>query len=71
MTGMRLRGKNGEGKENISDRSAVSQTQGSAFTEEDARAFGEGRAYQIRQVQGKHYSRSVTKTKERRGGDER
>ena len=64
-------GKNGEGKENISDSSAVSQNQGSAFTEEDARAFAEGRAYQIHQVQGKHYSRSVTKTVERRGGDER
>jgi hypothetical protein len=64
-------GKNGEGKENTSDSSAVSQNQGSAFTEEDARAFAEGRAYQIHQVQGKHYSRSVTKTVERRGGDER
>ena len=64
-------GKNGEGKENTSESSAVSQNQGSAFTEEDARAFAEGRAYQIHQVQGKHYSRSVTKTVERRGGDER
>lgn len=52
--------KNGEEKEYSSIETTDSGDGRSEFSEEDARAFAEGRAYQIHQAQGKHYSRSVT-----------
>ncbi|MDO4409097.1 MAG: hemolysin family protein [Eubacteriales bacterium] len=52
--------KNGEEKEHSSIETMDSGDGRSEFSEEDARAFAEGRAYQIHQVQGKHYSRSVS-----------
>jgi hypothetical protein len=54
--------KGGDDKKNSADTAAVVADDGTAFTEEDARAFAEGKAYQIRQTPGKHYSRSVKKT---------
>lgn len=52
--------KNGEEKEHSSIETMDSGDGRSEFSEEDARAFAEGRAYQIHQAQGKHYSRSVS-----------
>ena len=54
--------KGGDDKKSTADTAAVLSSDGLAFTEEDARAFAEGKAYQIRQTPGKHYSRSVKKT---------
>ena len=48
-------------RKNSADAGAVLSSDGSVFTEEDARAFAEGKAYQIRQAQGKHYSQSMMK----------
>ena len=53
--------KGGDDRKGAADPAAVLSSDGSAFTEEDARSFAEGKAYQIRQSPGKHYSRSVTK----------
>ncbi len=53
--------KNGDDKKTSADGFSGGSSNGSAFTEEDARAFAEGAAYQIRQAQGKHYARSVKK----------
>jgi hypothetical protein len=53
--------KNGEDRKSASEADVVLSSDGSAFTEEDARAFAEGKAYQIRQATGKHYSRSMSK----------
>ena len=51
-----------EGKDSSAASDAGSDPDGSGFTEEDARAFSEGRPYRIRQEQGKHYSRAVSKS---------
>ena len=53
--------KSSEDRKGTADADVVLSSDGSAFTEEDARAFAEGKAYQIRQATGKHYSRSMTK----------
>jgi CBS domain containing-hemolysin-like protein len=53
--------KSGEDRNSTANADDVISSDGSAFTEEDARAFAEGKAYQIRQATGKHYSRSMTK----------
>ncbi len=48
-----------EGKAESDNRTADSDKNSNVFTKEDARAFADGRAYQIRQLHGKHYSDAV------------
>ena len=51
-----------EGSDSSPAADSGSESDEGGFTEEDARAFAEGRAYRIRQEQGRHYSRAFSKS---------
>ena len=61
-TGRFISDDRGDGRDRFSESDSRSETDEDGFTEEDARAFAEGRAYRIRQEQGRHYSRAFSKS---------